>query len=115
MGNILSTPMGNPPSPPSSSADSAAMSISSDGNEEIDRWQCCVCELKDWVYPSNDPGERCWRCGHDECGWCAHFVRVTEWVMEVEGGAENGDEVEGGEEEDEEDEDEQEAENWWEL
>jgi hypothetical protein len=100
------------PSPSPSDDGSAAMSISSDGNEELDRWQCCECELYKWIAPGNFPGETCWKCGHEECEACVRYRRVKNWVLGLPGVEENGVGVEEEEEEMvvEEDEDEEEEE-----
>jgi hypothetical protein len=45
------------------------------------QYQCCVCELHDWVFPGFSAGEMCFRCGHVACSWCAVYTRVTEVIL----------------------------------
>jgi hypothetical protein len=125
----MSAPEATPAaSPTASSKGSREMSISSGssddgsyvGNKE-DRWQCCNCELFDWVFVSAGSEEHCPFCGHYKCEWCVPYRRVTEWIMGLEmGGWEEEEAVaedemgEEAEDEEEEDEDEEmEGEEWW--
>jgi hypothetical protein len=45
------------------------------------RYQCCVCELYDWVFPGFGADETCFRCNHAACDWCIVYTRVTEVIM----------------------------------
>jgi hypothetical protein len=50
-------------------------------NAAPEHYQCCVCELQDWVFPGFGADETCFRCGHAACSWCVVYTRVTEVVM----------------------------------
>jgi hypothetical protein len=60
--------------------ESVAMSIS-DSESAHERYQCCVCELYEWVYVSFGEDETCPWCNHAACDWCVVYERVTEQVL----------------------------------
>lgn len=56
-------------------------SVASGSDSAPERYQCCVCELHDWVFVGFGMNETCFRCDHAVCDWCVVYTRVTEVLM----------------------------------